>query len=111
MPKSEGAVTKLTGNKDFDDKELMMTGDIKIPNKYLSEFAKLEWMDLKLHGNTLILNDTYYEQFQDGLKAMKMMTAVHPVWGTSAKNPEMKVDQVVEFIDSLAKLAEEIGVK
>lgn len=109
--KDEGAVTKPSGKKEFDDEGLALTGNVKIPGKYLDEFAKMGWMDLRLEEDTLILNDTFYDQFQSALKAMKMLTVTHPVWGTSVKNPQMVVEDVVDFIDLLVDLIEEIGVK
>ncbi len=104
MMKNKNAVTKASGNKEFDEK-LTMTGNAHLPNEFLDYCAGIGWMNLKLDGENLIFNDNYYDQFQSGLKGMQMLTAVHPIWKTSAKNPTIDVNSAIEFIDKLVELA------
>ncbi len=106
MPKSKNAVIKPSGNQNFDEK-LMLDGNLKIPSSFLSYFADIGWMNLKLSGETLTFNDNFYDQFQSGLKGMEMMSVVHPIWKTSATNWKPDLDNVQEFIDKLIKLCEE----
>ncbi len=102
-PKSSHVVAAPTGNGSFDGK-LMLTGDKIVSDALLGEFGDMGWMDLKLEGNTLLFNDSFYEQFT-GLNAMKMMSTTHPIWRTSATNWSIDVHAVKAFIDKLVDFA------
>ena len=108
VPKSETLVAKPTGVAAFDNK-LMLAGDHIVPHSTLSYFAKLGWMDLMLKGQKLVFNDTFYDQFK-GLSAMKMMTAVHPIYRSTAQNPTIHADSVREFFDAVVGLVQEAAL-
>lgn len=106
MKKSEHIVAKPTGNSQFDSK-LSLTGDAVVPADVLSYFGSLGWIDLKLVGTALVYNDSFYEQPQfKGLSAYSnIMSAVHPVWGTSISKTAMDTAKGQLFFDKMTELA------
>lgn len=107
IPKNVNVVAKASGKAAFDEK-LMITGKANVPGWFLNYCAELGWMNLKFSEGNLSFNDTFYDQFQTGLKGMEMLSVVHPIWKSSASSPQIDVDAVVQFIDKLVKLVEEI---
>lgn len=108
LPKSTDVQSAATGNAIFDAK-LNFIGDNIIPNETLEYFGSLGWMHLSLRENDLTFHDTFYEQFQ-GLHAMNMMSAVHPIWKSTPKEQTMDVNSGKEFLKILAELAKKANL-
>lgn len=102
LPKSDSVVSKATGVAAFDEK-LALSGAHIVPKNTLYYFATLGWMDITLKGTSLVFNDSYYEQFK-GLAGMKMMTAVHPIYHSTAQKPAIDVESVRKFFDEIVEL-------
>jgi len=103
LPKSSGAVGgKATGHPLFDQ-NLLLVGDISLPNDILEYFGTLGWMHLTIKDNALIFHDTFYEQFQGPIGSMKIMNAVHPIWNTTVQSGQVDIERVKKFLDTLVK--------
>ncbi len=106
-PKTENLVSEPTGRPDFDDK-LALTGDKIVSDKFLNYSAELGWMNLKLDGQKLVLNDDFMDQFaKGGFGSMQMLTKQHPIWKTTPQNQTMDFDSVKKCLDQLVDLIEE----
>lgn len=107
LPKDGHVVAEETASNAFNQK-LSYVGDPVVPKETLDYFGKMGWMNLALKGDELLFHDTFYDQFQ-GLNAMQAMTAKHPVWGTTAGNPNVDVAAVRLFLDSIVAVAQKAG--
>ncbi len=108
LPKSTARETAPTGNANFDAK-LSLIGDQIIPNELLEYFGKLGWMHLTLREKNLTFHDTFYEQFQ-GIHAIKMMKAIHPIWKSTPQDQSMNVESGKEFLTVLVEMAKKANL-
>lgn len=109
-PKDNAVVAEPTICPPFNEK-LTLTGTAKVPREFLDYCAGLGWMNLKLKGDRLTFIDDYYDQFQGVSGGLKMMNAVHPVWGTSVKDfNRFEISRIRDFIDHLVGLAKGLGL-
>lgn len=108
LPKDKDIVSIPSGHAKFD-KTYSFIGDFIFPTDIIEYFCELGWMNLKLEGNKLIFNDTYYEQFSGMSGSLKMMNNTHPVWGTSLENYNIDIQRMKSFIDCLVEIANKIN--
>jgi hypothetical protein len=104
MPKTKSIVAEETKSPAFNE-HLTMTGKMHFPSSLLEYFARLGWMNLTLKGNQLVFRDNFFDQFASVSGAMKIMSVVHPVWGTSVSSTETKPDTVKSFLNKLVEIA------
>lgn len=110
FPKNKNQITKQSGISSFDT-SLSYTGDDIVPKNYLESFGKMGWMDLSLKNNVLLFNDSFSEYIINTKGSLAMMSAVHPIWNTSAKNFQIDFNNVKQFLDKIIDLIEETGMK
>jgi hypothetical protein len=109
MPKSLGATGGTpTGNEKFDNTLLLM-GNIPLPQTFLEYCADLGWMNLSLQGNTLLFNDTFYDEMKGLSGSMNMMTARHPIWKSTATQTNIDFESAKTFFDQIATLAKTLS--
>lgn len=107
MKKSETTKGQSTGNADFD-KHLTLTGDNILTGQFTDYLAKLGWMDLKLKDQGLVFNDNFMDQFsKPGFAGQKMLSAVHPIWKSSASHPQIDLNNVKVFIDQIIQFIQD----
>ncbi len=110
LPKSEHVTSTPTGHSQFDEK-FSATGDRSLISDELRSFCiKLGWMHMKLSGNHLTVIDDYFQQpeFKSMSGSLKMMSAIHPLWGTSPKQTKIELSRVTELLSQMAKIVESI---
>jgi hypothetical protein len=61
--------------------------------------------------NVLLLNDTFRDYIINSKGSMAKMSAVHPVWNTSAKNYKIDFNNVKMFPDKIIDMIDEAGLK
>ncbi|MBI5401825.1 MAG: hypothetical protein HY959_00345 [Ignavibacteriae bacterium] len=110
LPKNKNLIANPTGINSFDS-SLSYTGDAIVPKTYLEFIGSMNWMDLSLRNNVLLFNDSFSEHIINTKGSMAMMSAVHPVWNTSAKNFQIDFNNVKAFLDKIIDLIEEMGMK
>lgn len=82
-----------------------VVGDPIIPNDIAEYFTSLGWMHLTLKDEKLTFHDTFYDQFQGVGGGMQMMSAVHPIWKSSASSWGMDIPSGKKFLDTLVDLS------
>lgn len=110
FPSNINQITNPTGIELFDSC-LSYTGDSIVPKTFLEYFGKMKWMDLSLRNGVLLLNDSFSEYIINTKGSMAMMSAVHPIWNTSAKNFQIDFNYVKTFLDKIINMIEETGMK
>ncbi len=103
LPKYSQLVAKPTGVASFDE-SLSLAGNLEMPEAILESFGRLGWMNLRLKGNRLELDDNYYEG-SSGMMNMSQLTSKHPVWGNTPTNPKMDLSSAKAVIDTMVEIA------
>lgn len=105
IPKSLGAQGGTpTGNEKFDNL-FLCTGNSVLPQTFLEYCADLGWMNISLQGNTLLFNDTFYDEMKGLSGSMNMMSARHPIWKSSATQTDIDMASSKLFFDQICSLA------
>lgn len=108
MPKSMGAQGGApTGNGAFDA-TLLLFGNVPLPSSFLEYCASLGWMNISLKGNTLLFNDTFYDEMKGMSGSMNMMSAAHPVWKSTATNPTIDMASSKKLFDEMVTVAQSL---
>ncbi|MBU1221379.1 hypothetical protein KKF34_02755 [Myxococcota bacterium] len=102
-PRKKGE-TSMTGVPAFD-KNLVITGNHSLTAEDLAFLGGFSWMKLNMREGSLVFVDDYYTDIQKEHGYMAVTSAIHPVWFTSAKNPAVSVDSVVNFLDFMVYVA------
>ncbi|MBP9717963.1 hypothetical protein KBD59_01580 [Candidatus Gracilibacteria bacterium] len=108
LPKSEQIVSTPTGRSAFDAK-LVVTGDNILPGTVLDYFGQLGWMNLTLKGNALTFHDSFLEQFTGVTAYSRIMSSVHPVWGTTIQKPAFDLEKGRAFFDKMVEVAQVVS--
>lgn len=111
MPKSDHMTSAPTGNSAFDEK-FQVVGDLHSVSPELMNYClKQGWIHMKLSGNELTMIDDYFQQpeFKSVSGSMKMMSAVHPIWGTSAKQTKIEQNRVTDLLDQMSAVADALA--
>lgn len=104
-PREAALATTPTGVAAFDT-ALQLTGDAGgVSHAHLEALAAYGWMHLEATAAGLALVDNFTEYNQQTKGSMSMLSAVHPIWKTSARNPRLDLDSAVAFVDLLLAIA------
>lgn len=109
LPKSLGAQGGTpTGYEKFDN-HFLCRGNAHIPQTFLEYCANLGWMNISLEGNTLLFNDTFYDEMTGLSGSMNMMSARHPIWKSTATQNTLDMESAKLFFDQICSLAQTLS--
>ncbi len=103
-----------TGMEAFDKLFFVATNDEArfkdvFTDDLLSAFVERGWIHLELSGATIRVIDDFMDQFANkATGGIRMMSAVHPIYGTSVSSPSPNAEITIRFAKTMVVLAKQV---
>lgn len=104
LPKDSAQSGMKTGHEVFDQHFDYLGDSLKLSSDQLEKISQFSWIHLNLKDGKLTLVDDFMSWYQEKNGPQSMMSAVHPLWNTSATNTIVEADKIRAFLDKMISL-------